>query len=296
MFTSFLANDLPVKQVRINDLLALNDIPPPPPHPITPIQQHRLDEIQAVFLATYAPGLDQLLETHFFQTTALPYVMKDTQLLANYSALIDAYNGNMQDPNVAARVESFEASVIWSTISVIRQAASTWTGELPAKDNPKIMAARLNVLEVLITGEHLDANLLGHYKPEEDPSQSQLGGQMIQRGFDFWRSIGHFLTLHDNEASSAKEIDDTLARCRVLLDTHENRDVIYSVAIARHLGQRWTDFPHSLPQPITTNEKDAGAKLYVAQKFLENQASGGTTQTMKRFCGMVVRSWYISRE
>jgi hypothetical protein len=91
-----------------------------------------------------------------------------------------------------------------------------------------------------------------------------LPDQLTQRQLDFWSAIGYFLTLHDNEASAAKEIDDTLGRCRSLLDTYENRDVIYSIAIARHLGQRWADFPHSFPQPITTNEKDAGAKLYVA--------------------------------
>ena len=159
-------------------------------------------------------------------------------------------------------------------------------------------STRLDVVEALITGEHLESNPLSQF-PAREPAANppSLPDQLLQRALDFWSSIGHFLTLHDDEASSAKEIDDTLARSRTLLDTCENRDVTYSVAIARHLGQRWAGFPHSLPHPITTNEKDTGAKLYVAQKFLEQEASGkGTTQVVKRICGMALRSWIVSRE
>ncbi|KAE8132976.1 hypothetical protein BDV38DRAFT_196208 [Aspergillus pseudotamarii] len=288
-----------VKQVQISDLLALRGIPPPPPHPITAIQPNRLEEIKAVFLATYAPAIDKFFETRWFQDKALTHLLANAQLMAEYSALIEAFNDqNLSDPNVIARLESFEASVVWSSMTLCRHVMNVSNGSHGQDYDLLASSKRLDVIEAMITGEHLDSNPLAQFSPRDTPTNPPgLSDQLAQRSLDFWSAIAHFLTLHDNEASSAKEIDDTLGRCRTLLDTFENRDVIYSIAIARHLGQRWADFPRSFPQPITTNEKDAGAKLYVAQKFLEQEAGGkGTTQVIKRICGMVVRSWFVSRE
>lgn len=293
-----LANLFPAKQVKINDLLALRGIPPPPPHPIVPLQQSRLDEVQAVFLATYAPAIDRFLETRWFTEKALPHVMANAQLVAQYSGLIDAFSDpNINDPTVLGRTESFEASVIWDTMSICRPLANMSNGNTAATQDFDLVASakRLEAFEALVTGEHLETNPLAQ-SPVREPAANPptLPDQLLQRSLDFWSSIGHFLTLHDDEASSAKEIDDTLARCRMLLDNFENRDVIYSIAIARHIGARWTDFPRNVPPPATSDEKDAGSKLYVAQKFLEQEAAGkGTTQVIKRICGMAVRSWYV---
>lgn len=267
-----------------------------PPHWHPP--PGRLEEIQAVFLATYAPAIDKFLEVKWYSEKALSTLMADQQLMADYSALIEAFNGwDLNEHESIARLESFEASVIWRSMILCRQIPDAVNGQFGTDWNLLVACARLNVIEALLTWNHLDPNPLSRDMFRDAARPPSPPDQFMHRQLDFWDEVGEFLTLHDNEASSAKEIDDTLSRCRALLDTYENRDIIYSIAIARHLGQRWADFPNTLPKVGSTTEKEAGTKLYVAQKFLEDEAEGkGTTQIYKRICCMAVRSWWCARE
>ncbi|KAJ5637925.1 hypothetical protein N7490_007804 [Penicillium lividum] len=286
------------KNLHVSDLIALRGIAPPGPHPVGNLPPGRLEEIQAVFLATYAPAIDKLLEVRWYSEKALQVLMADNQLMADYSALINAFNDwNLSDGNTLARLESFEASIIWRSMVLCRQVPSAENGQYGQDWNLRATSARLDAMEALLTWNYLDSNHLSRTLGMEAASPPNPPDQFMQRQLDFWGELGEFLTLHDNEASSAKEIDDTLGRCRHLLDTYENRDIIYSIAIARHLGQRWADFPNSLPKLGYTNEKESGTKLFVAQKFIEEEAEGkGTTQIYKRICCMAVRSWWAARE
>lgn len=292
--------DMPrtAKNLNINDLIALRGIAPPRPHPIGTLPPGRLEEIQAVFLATYAPAIDKLLEVRWYAEKALSTLMADAQLMADYSALINAFNDwNLNDGNTVARLESFEASIIWRSMTLCRQVPTLENRQQGQDWNLIAAITRLNAIEALLTWTHLDQNSLSRALRTEAATPPHQPDQFLQRQLDFWSELGEFLTLHDNEASSAKQIDDTLGRCRQLLDTYENRDIIYSIAIARHLGQRWADFPNSLPKVGYTAEKDSNTKLFVAQKFIEEEAEGkGTTQIYKRICCMAVRSWWVARE
>ncbi|KAL1964704.1 hypothetical protein VTN77DRAFT_6730 [Rasamsonia byssochlamydoides] len=288
-------------KVKIQDLLALQGIPPPPPYPIVPIQQTRLDQIQTIYLHTYAPAIDRFLETRWFRDKGLSQLLTNAQLMAQYSALIDAFDDpKISDPAVRSRVESFEASVVWDTMSICRSARNLVRNGNP--DGPiqeydlLTTANRFDVFEALITDDYLKENPLREDLNRDQPANPPtLQDQLRRRSLSFWDCIGHFLTLHDNEAAAGVEIDETLARARGLLDQIENRDVIYSIAIGRHLGQRWIDYPRSRP-PFEGlgDERTAGTKLYVAQKFIEDEArEKGTNQVVRRLCGMVVRLWEI---
>ena len=279
-------------------MIALRGIAPPPPYPLGNLPPGRLEEIQAVFLATYAPAIDKLLEVRWYSEKALPVLMADNQLMADYSALINAFNEwNLSDGNTLARLESFEASIIWRSMVLCRQVPSAENGQYGQDWNLLVATTRLSAIEALLSWNYLDQNALSRSLGMDAANPPNPPDQFMQRQLDFWSELGEFLTLHDNEASSAKQIDDTLSRCRQLLDTYENRDIIYSIAIARHLGQRWADFPSNLPKVGYTNEKESGTKLFVAQKFIEEEAEGkGTTQVYKRICCMAVRSWWVARE
>lgn len=164
-------------------------------------------------------------------------------------------------------------------------------------DGVQDAAKRFEIFENLILGQYFDS------KPEPEPTPEPTAArngtvfeeQQRTRERDFWRLIRTFLSIHDDEASSAKEIDDTLAQCRQLLDSKENRDVLYSIVIARHLGARVAEFPNNLPQP-QDNEENDDKKLFVAKNFIESEAGGkGTNQVFQRVCGMAVRSWTMPR-
>lgn len=161
-------------------------------------------------------------------------------------------------------------------------------------DDVKDAAARLEVFEKLISGEYLDPE--PELKTENTTNGTAFEEQLKYREREFWRLVSTFLTVRDDEASSAKEIDDTLGSCRSLLDSRENRDVVYSIAIARHVGQRMAEFPNNIQQPASNDEQDARTKLYVAKKFIEDEANGkGTNQVIQRLCGMAMRSWTVRR-
>lgn len=155
---------------------------------------------------------------------------------------------------------------------------------------------RLDVLETLVTNQYHEGETLSHPTSSTPRNVPMLNEQLKYREREFWRLISKFVTLHDDEASSAKEIDDTLTSCRHLLDSRENRDVIYSIAIARHVGQRMAEAHGAGNEPIkgkeTNDEADGRQKLLVAKNFIHDQATGkGTTQVVQRVCEMAIRSW-----
>lgn len=287
----------------MDDLLALGGVPAPPPAPTFAIPPTTLQEIKNIYAAIYAPAIDKFLETRWFQMRGLSHLLHDGRLLAQYATLIARLGIVPTVPHyfqIMAATHSLEASVIWSTMCLCRPVANASNlpkgqmNSLDASDGLHDAFKRLEIFEHLVSGQYLTS------EPPPNPESARNGTvfdeQLKFRERDFWRLMHKFLTIRDDEACSAKDIDDTLAGCRNLLDSRENRDVIYSIAIARHLGQRMAEFPDNLQQPTSNDEQDARARLYVAKKFIEDEAAGkGTNQVIQRLCGMATRSWTLRR-
>lgn len=251
---------------------------------------------------TYASGADRFLETKWYQEKALS-LLEDEQRQAQFSGLIDLFiESTAGDPNVLARANSLEASVVWEFLAMCRlpEKPPASTGDAPPSMSPSRLLAinRLRVIEALVTGDYLDDNPVMMPSSVLLDNSSSFENQLRQREYEFWSNLAHFLTLRDGEGDAGKEVDAALARCRALLDTYENRDVIYSIAIARVVGQRWADLPAGAAQLSNgENRNEAAQKLYIAQRFLEDEASGkATTQVIKRVCGMVLQSWTLSHK
>ena len=285
------------KRTKVEELLCLRGVSPPLPAPPSSIPSEMRDEIKNIWITVYSVGIDKFLETQWFCQRGLIHLLENNRLCDQFAGLIRRYNLTAQDPNYYHNlmvIHSLEATVIWAMMGMCRQIASAENvAEEDIKEGVRDAAKRLEIFENLVTGEYLDSESA---PPKTESNGTAFDNQLSTREHDFWRLVHTFLTIRDDEASAAKEIDDTLAAARLLLDSRENRDVIYSIMIARHVGARMAEFPETLPQPQSNDEHDNRHKLFIAKKFIEDEATQkGTTQVVQRLCGMACRSWEVRR-
>ena len=276
-------------------------LPPPTDYTIS-IPPSTFEEIKTLYSTVYAPAIDKFLETRWFTTRGLSHFVHDNRLCQQYMNLLQRFNTPPSNYNATFQVQSLEASVIWQTMCLCRGVSAAVNSASNGQDfNIEVnegvhdAAERLEVFEKLVTNVYLEGEPLSHPTPSAGRNGSMLDDQLKYREREFWKLVSVFLTLHDDEASAAKEIDNTLTECRRLLDSRENRDVIYSIVIARHISQRMAEANgranDSAEGKDNAVEKEEQGKYDVAQKFLSEQAHGkGTTQVIQRICGMAMNS------
>lgn len=140
-----------------------------------------------------------------------------------------------------------------------------------------------------------------------------LEKQERQRQHEFWRAVGrvvnnswnHVARTQKNpeeieamEAAAKLALDD----CRARLDNRENRDLVYSVLVMRHLSEMWVkddtqdvamdgamEFIHT---GTGTTPVDATMQWNISRRFVEQEASGRSTAlVLSVLAGMAVRAW-----
>lgn len=288
---------LVVRQANVEELFSIRGQICQPLEPLTGTPA-RIEDIKMLFLS-YANGIDQLLECKWFETKALPYLLANNHLLAQYASLLDGFtHPQVEETPFLSALESREARIIWETMGLCRHAqAQTPTSDsdpLTTKD-PELLSAvkRLSILEALITGATLPHNPVGvDVYPDADPSirHTALSGQIKGREMQFWEAIGRYLVIQSDHPEHDKTRDHAVMWTRTLLDSLENRDIIYSILVVRHVCKFQ---PYKLkPLVGSTDEKDTAAKLFVALKFIEEENMGrATNQVVKRITGMVLAYW-----
>ena len=293
------ADGFPAPRTKLEELLCIEGVPPPqiPAPTSTPLVSD--EDLLALYSNVYAPAIDKFLETTWFVSRGPQALLADRRLCEQLAFLASRFHINPNVPQnryFTTQTRSLDTSAIWSMMNLCRQesnaistSANGETDDLDANDGVKAAVQRLGIFEDLISGHYRDSAP----PPQRDTTRNgtAFNDQLKFREREFWRLVEKFLSIRDDEASSAKEIDDTLSECRSTLDSRENRDVIYSIAIVRHIGQRVAEFPEVSP-PEINDEQDVQAKLWVAKKFVEDEASGkGTTPVVQKLCLMAVRSW-----
>ena len=277
----------------INDLLALGGrTPAPPTADITQIP-NKLDEVKHLYFSIYAPGLESFLESKWFAMKGLNKLLSDKSLLEQFAGLLDQFAKTGQnDAKEIAYTSSVEARMIWALANMVRMTQQELngvkneykTGLVPSNDDPIEAGHRLSVFEALLTGQVAGGNALTQPVPGSTDHHRL-------RELEFWFTLGNFVCLQYEDAGSTKDIDNTLASLRNLLDGRENRDVLYSIAVVRAIGQRVSEYSES-DTPLHFDESDNKSKLLVAKKFVTDEGSGaGTTNVIRRLCELAARSW-----
>lgn len=277
-----------VKRSRIEELTAIDGVPLPPITAIPQLQEKHYEDLSTAYQQVYAPQIDKFLETQWFASRGLNYVMQDARLCDRICTLISRFS---IEPDTEAfdrarpATWSLESNVIWSIMAVAKRVAG--------QNNP--VEANAGVVDAAKRFEIIENLLLGQYSSEDVPPKAEtvngsgLQAQLSQRGQEFWRLMHKFLTIRDDEASASHALDETLAGARSCLDVKENRDVIYSIALVRLHGGR-----------ENLENTDGGSvpnrDLGKAKTFLKEEAEGkGNSQVIQRISGMAIRAWTVPR-
>lgn len=272
-----------------------------------------MEEIKNLWATMYGPHIDKFLETRWFATRGIAHLQADHHLCEQYLTLLSRFGITFTTNYTENAInQSLEAHVIWASMNLCRTVATNVEfAAHEANEGLQEARKRMDVLEALITNQSLETNPLSASPPSISSSASGPGTtsattartnpleeQLRSREHAFWYNLGQFLTLHNDatntDATHLARIDDVLATIRQVLDSKENRDVLYSVMIARHVGQRVADgrvVAGALDSAVV-DERDPRTMLNVAREFLRGEAGGrGTTQVVQRICGMAVKSW-----
>lgn len=250
-----------------------------------------IDEIKHLYYSIYAPGLENFLESKWFSGKGITKLLASHSLLEQFAALLQQFTKTTGqiDPKEIAYTSSVEARVAWALAGMVRVSAGETNGTQPAKtvppnDDDSEAANRLDVFETLLTGRVAAVN------PLTAPVAGSTDHHRL-RELEFWHVLGNFVTLQYEDNSAVANVDETLSSLRSLLDGRENRDVLYSIAVIRGLGQRVSEYTDN-DTPLHLDESDNKSKLLVAKKFVSDEATGaGTTNVIRRFCDLATRSW-----
>ena len=271
-------------KTNIDDLCWIDDQAGTPVSASSHHESQNGEALRTIYNTSFATALDRLLETPWFSDDGYMSLVSDRSLLTQFENYVAAVSDS-------SSVANQEARLVWALLCMCRRRPLPgFAGEFindkeHALDGDEVAEKRLDIIEALITGRQLASNpLVGNAVPSLNPSLSTLTQQLNNRSQDFWLHVGEFASTSDSDGDVVERI---LSKSRKLLDNLENRDVIYSIMLMRHIGEKWPD------KQIKEAEDERDTKDWLAAKgFLESEAEGQAMNVvMKRFCSMALRAW-----
>ena len=275
----------------------------PPPLEVA-LTAEKIQEVRDLYEQVYAVGLEAFFETKWYTGhQGLAALTSNTGINETVAGFLQSMaKTNANDVAGMQYSANLEFRVVWDLASLANVCeAKINSGEvLPAPDDGPEARNRLAVFEALLSGDFLDRN------PLMPMDATQGGGTHVQgeyhriREFRFWYYLAEFLRVkdptqgHDQADTAMAQREQILGLVRELLDGRENRDVLYSFAVIRTLSPKFTsDFESTLPPHL--DESDPKSKLAVARKFIQDEAqvTGGTTNVVRRFSELAVRSFIL---
>lgn len=193
-------------------------------------------------------------------------------------------------------LKSLETRLVWLLAAMPRNAAHQANGA--GSDSPlQELLPRIDTLEKLLTGQFLHPQAVPPPPSQQSVSQPSLEEHNKYNERAFWYHLARFVSLRDDNPAALQEVNDALVGVRGVLNMLENRDVIYSIAVARHVGGRMPEFHPQRHLVASSNDpNDDLNKLKVAHQFVEGEDQRGTTQPIQRICSMAIRGWILQKQ
>jgi len=290
-----------VKPLSIDDTFLHDHVPPtiyPPLEDILHLSDQDLAEMKAMYKQQYAPGLDSFFETTWYSMQGEDHIQANNEISQFLKYCVDRFKSPPQQQEEYETLPSLEARLVWLLATIPRYAPTD-----PLNEQVNELLPRISTIEHLLTGTFLPESQI---PPPPPPTQAipppDSPAYPTYLCISFWHHLGRFTSINDSTTSSSiistplTAISQALSSMRAILSMLENRDVLYSMAIARHYGGRAREYrPHGVLVPSSQDPEDPFQKLLVAMRFLTAQESAGTTQIVQRFCGMVRCSWWRGR-
>ncbi|KAJ4296469.1 hypothetical protein N0V90_006514 [Kalmusia sp. IMI 367209] len=284
------------RPVRIDEIFSICGYNPPEvPSRHGAFSPELDDEFSVMFSKDYCMGLDLMLETNWYSTmnNALHRVFTDQNLHEEAHFFTETVKFKTGAADVS-QVFSQEARLIWHLLGTCRISLNGASESTPANAEHEDIAlkearARFDVLEALLTNQSLESNPLRQLSYPTELSEEQ------KDKIAFWDQLGEFVVHAGTEATADGIAEVALGRMRNVLKAREVRDAIYSIALARQLGNRVRGFPDAVPMPMNHDPENDIAKLNVAMTFISHECRSGTQQVIARICDMACLSWRVSR-
>lgn len=271
----------------ISDLYGGLDAPRLPDGPTT-MSTEWMEEVRLMFLHEYAKGIDELFETNWYASKGVEHFIRDAHICGPFASLLEILqNTKAGDFETARKLPLLESKVLWHLICIPRFIAEkARAAHMNPFEDPQLeeVLHRLSILEHLICNRAASGNVFTSLR------NCNLSVIAVQdRQLRFWRLLARLVALPSTQRT---DVEACLGELRRTLECHENRDVLYSIAIVRHFGLSPFAVPMNIAQ-ATKGQQDRNS-LAVARKFIEDEAGqDGTTEVFRRLCGMVVRSWIV---
>ena len=326
------------KSVQPEELFSIDGADLPQEASDGTIDSSTMEEMKILFVKDYAPGLDKFLEIDWYSSKGLTCLLGQPKICAMFSALVKQLRTVGSNDYAGIRcITGMEARLVWNLVTLPRlQQTSVPTATNGSVSTEKgdtqleVLKKRISILEALLTNNVLDASQMPDPTPPATSAAQADGSSVVTSEplpvaalfeVEFWRNLGLFTSMAEvvsapspiqspsassllsspsssTETAKIKTIETALNSMRNVLAQLENRDVLYSIAIARYYGLRVVDFPAGLDQAYaaSADDSDKHTKLFIAKHFIEQEANGkGTTQVIQRFCGMATKAWTAIR-
>lgn len=289
-----------VVNLTIDELFDLNDIPPQLPVRNVPdlLSPDVNKDLEAFYNYQFAHALDKLFETTWYSTQGFATLSADHKLYEFAVQCMDEMRAKPVSYGQTAPMPaqaSLEARLVWS-LAIMPRTHQYSTSSGSTDPLTLELLPRLDAVENLLTGRYLDvsrapppASAIIDGSPEQNLKSNQQ---------NFWFHLGKFTSLRDDQGDiqTLENVSRELANMRMILNVLENRDVLYSIAVARHIGGRMPDWTPQTPYLPTTNDpNDDTNKLHIALGFVQTEDQRGTNQVIQRICSMSLRAWSLLR-